>query len=348
MSYTVAQATELADRLIDQHLNPEAGGRRWHLVWNERKNAAGICQYRNQTIGLSRVIIPRMTEEAVRDTILHEIAHALTGIRHGSLRYGPRDRSGRRQRLVHDDVWRGILVSIGGNGSRTWNQEDDLEDGEEIPAPITGTCPNGHTTTRHRQPKRVVSCGECSRTFQPRYAYRWTWTDSGVEILIDGQTAEYYRTNGVTVTRAQRPSPAPAQVMANAAQRGLIFVGDIVQVNDPSGRFSGEGTVVNVGRTRYHVSGLPGAAGIITVPFQMATKIGSTRVGGAEAARPAAPAPTKLFRVGDKVLLEGPGVGKYAGVGTVAKVNRTKYSVVGLPNSGGLPVSVPFQMAKAV
>lgn len=67
----------LATQLIYKHI-PD-----WGFKFNNRLNALGVCDYNTKTIYISRVA-EKQTLEMVRDTILHEIAHALTpGDGHG-------------------------------------------------------------------------------------------------------------------------------------------------------------------------------------------------------------------------------------------------------------------------
>jgi predicted SprT family Zn-dependent metalloprotease len=69
----------LAESLMQQH-----GLRGWTLHWNSAKTQCGSCSYIRHRITLSRPITELNSEEQVRDTILHEIAHALTpGEGHG-------------------------------------------------------------------------------------------------------------------------------------------------------------------------------------------------------------------------------------------------------------------------
>lgn len=58
--------------------------RGWTFRWNRRKTAWGTCNYRTRTIELSTALYPVMSQSDVRETILHEVAHALTpGQGHG-------------------------------------------------------------------------------------------------------------------------------------------------------------------------------------------------------------------------------------------------------------------------
>ena len=92
----------LALDLLHQHGLAQRG---WTFAWDSGKRRAGACHYRTRTISASRYILPMASDENVRETLLHEIAHALTPGHH------------------HDSVWRAKLIEIGGTGARTHNME---------------------------------------------------------------------------------------------------------------------------------------------------------------------------------------------------------------------------------
>ena len=71
-------AYALAEHLLDHH-----GLRDWQVAYDSAKRRAGVCRFRDRTIGLSAPLTALHSEDDVRDTILHEIAHALAGPRHG-------------------------------------------------------------------------------------------------------------------------------------------------------------------------------------------------------------------------------------------------------------------------
>jgi Zn-dependent membrane protease YugP len=61
----------------------EHGLKDWSIVLMEKKlsggrNLHGQCSYRNKVIRLSWTMMAKHSEASVTDTILHEIAHALT------------------------------------------------------------------------------------------------------------------------------------------------------------------------------------------------------------------------------------------------------------------------------
>jgi len=90
---------ELYTLLADQHL-PEA--LKWPLKWSSCKTALGHCVYQPSAIFLSTIYInaAQTTIESVTETILHEIAHALT----------PGD--------GHGKLWKATALRIGCSGKR--------------------------------------------------------------------------------------------------------------------------------------------------------------------------------------------------------------------------------------
>lgn len=62
-------------------------GTRWHFKFDTARRRFGCCQYRHRTITLSKALVSINDEAEVRNTILHEIAHALcpTNAGHGPM-----------------------------------------------------------------------------------------------------------------------------------------------------------------------------------------------------------------------------------------------------------------------
>lgn len=142
---TINEAYVLAVSLKNKH--PELSS--WKVSFNNRKKAFGICNYRTREISLSKLFIPFMTDEAVKDTIVHEIAHALT------------------KGHDHDNVWKRKCIELGGNGYRISGVENFkngidgiLEFGAKN-CKYTLTCPTcGCKVHLNRKPKLTRSCGE--------------------------------------------------------------------------------------------------------------------------------------------------------------------------------------------
>ena len=76
-----------AAALMARELMTYFGLHEWTFGWNRRKRSLGLCRYRERRIELSAHFVRANDPAQVRETILHEIAHALAGekARHGPL-----------------------------------------------------------------------------------------------------------------------------------------------------------------------------------------------------------------------------------------------------------------------
>lgn len=75
----ITAARTLAVDLMTQHGLIEQG---WTFEFNTNQSRMGVCRYTPRRIEVSRHYAAAATEAEVRDTILHEIAHALVGPGH--------------------------------------------------------------------------------------------------------------------------------------------------------------------------------------------------------------------------------------------------------------------------
>lgn len=128
-------AAELARRLMAAH-----GLTDWSFGFNRRKRGLGLCIYDSRRIELSIHFVVRNAEPDVRDTILHEIAHALAGPEAG-----------------HGQAWKDICLQIGAIPARC---------GEAAmpPGRWRATCPGcqrDHHRHRRPLPKRTYFCRDC-------------------------------------------------------------------------------------------------------------------------------------------------------------------------------------------
>lgn len=144
-------AARLARALMNEH-----GLGHWSFQFDRSVRRFGVCNFGTQTIGLSQRLATLNEEARVRNTILHEIAHALVGPGHH-----------------HDAVWRRKALAIGCDG-RTCVDSRTVALPE---APWVGTCPAcGKTTERHRLTKkgRTLACGRCCRgRYNPAFQLVW-------------------------------------------------------------------------------------------------------------------------------------------------------------------------------
>jgi predicted SprT family Zn-dependent metalloprotease len=133
------QSRELALHLLRDH-----GLRDWSFAFNRSKRQMGCCRYGPKVIELSRHFVERNDLDLVRDTLLHEIAHALVGLGHG-----------------HDAVWKAMCLRVGAKPERLSN-EPDMPKGR-----WQATCAGcGMRHHKHRRPKRMKGwfCCRCGPT----------------------------------------------------------------------------------------------------------------------------------------------------------------------------------------
>jgi predicted SprT family Zn-dependent metalloprotease len=135
-----------AEELLRTHLDAS-----WSFAFDNAKRRAGACDYLRKRITLSRYLSARYDDEMNRQTILHEIAHALAGPAAG-----------------HGADWKRIARSLGYTGGVTHRGETATE-----LAPWVGVCPAGHIAYRHRRATRATSCAICAPTFDERHLISW-------------------------------------------------------------------------------------------------------------------------------------------------------------------------------
>jgi predicted SprT family Zn-dependent metalloprotease len=145
------KAEELARQLIKEHLGDSKN--RWNFKWTHAKRSFGSCNVSQRgawgdlvcTIRLSKSLTKLNGEARVRNTILHEIAHALQF-----------DKSGY---MSHDFEWKRIAKSIGCDGERCFG--DDVNMPTSKYTLLCETC--GNETPKHRIPKLSYACGKCCK-----------------------------------------------------------------------------------------------------------------------------------------------------------------------------------------
>lgn len=125
----------------------------WTFDWHRAHRVLGRCNFTTKTISLSKVYVSLNDEACVRDTILHEIAHALVGHSHG-----------------HDNVWKLKAIEVGANPNRS------KDVAVSAPAAWTATCPHcGITFKRYRLPRPGTRC-KCTNRMQPEDRKYLSWS----------------------------------------------------------------------------------------------------------------------------------------------------------------------------
>lgn len=136
-----------ADALIAMHLDET-----WTFGFDNAKRRAGLCNFTQKRITVSKYLTARYDDDTNHQTLLHEVAHALAGPDAG-----------------HGARWKRIASDLGYVGGTTHQGETAHE-----LAPWVGTCPSGHLVYRHRRPSRVTSCVKCSPRYDARFGFQWT------------------------------------------------------------------------------------------------------------------------------------------------------------------------------
>jgi predicted SprT family Zn-dependent metalloprotease len=154
----LVDAERMARQLIAEHLDT-----RWTFKWDNAKTRLGACHHRNHTITLSKHFATLNGEDETRDTVLHEIAHALTpGVAHGP-------------------AWRKAAARIGARPVAR-------ADGRTLVKPVANWvahCPRcAATLSRYRRSTTPVACARCCRRhnggrFDRRFVLTWVPADAG-------------------------------------------------------------------------------------------------------------------------------------------------------------------------
>ena len=131
-----------AETLIRQH-----GLDGWSFQFDSAQKRAGACAFNTKVISLSRFYCIKASDAQVRDTVLHEIAHALAGPKHN-----------------HDATWKRIARSIGCTADRCHTVDF-------APAKYIASCSR---CGWHQKKNRRLRGGVCKTCGQPVTYGRFT------------------------------------------------------------------------------------------------------------------------------------------------------------------------------
>ncbi len=127
------EIARMADELLARHHL-----RHWRFIFDDARTRGGMCSSRDQIISVSKQFCLSGAAAQIKDTLLHEIAHALVGPNHG-----------------HDEVWRAKALEIGCTAERTLNAKITQ------PRFIMSCHVCGWHQTRHKRQRLV--CKHCAR-----------------------------------------------------------------------------------------------------------------------------------------------------------------------------------------
>lgn len=136
MNFTKESLTDLTRNLMDFHDLHD-----WKIRIGTAKNMAGMCNFSRKQITMSLFLANARSRENTVDTILHEIAHALT----------PKDGG-------HGKEWKATASRIGANPSRCF---DPSEIDPALAYKFHGRCPTHIERTTRRNRRAHLKCSEC-------------------------------------------------------------------------------------------------------------------------------------------------------------------------------------------
>lgn len=117
----------------------------WNFTFDDAVRRFGLCSYWRRTISLSRRLVERNDEAEVRNTILHEIAHALAG-----------------SKAKHGPEWKRKAAEIGARPERCY----DMAEVNTPDAPYQAICNQCSSAyKRFRVARRTLACSKCCREF---------------------------------------------------------------------------------------------------------------------------------------------------------------------------------------
>ena len=144
---TLDEARALATALMREH-----GLEGWSLVFDRARRRLGSCRPTTRRITLSAPLTRLNGEDVVRDTVLHEIAHALT----------PGDGHGPR--------WKAACRRLGARPQRLAAPDDVVLP----PAPYALVCDRcGQRVPRYRRTGLRYACGRCRADGGVEAPLRW-------------------------------------------------------------------------------------------------------------------------------------------------------------------------------
>jgi len=132
-------------KILARKLMNENGLEDWKFKFDSAKRRLGCCYYNKKIISLSSILVKLNNEEQIRDTILHEIAHALLPPIEG-----------------HSRKWRLKAQAIGCCAKRCVESEDII-----TPLPnYRAICNNcGRIFSAFRKKRVDAACNYCCKKF---------------------------------------------------------------------------------------------------------------------------------------------------------------------------------------
>ena len=124
----------------------------WELKLSNQKRHLGYCRPRKKLISISRAFMETNPFPVIKDTLLHEIAHALHFLETG--------------KTNHNNGWKSFALKVGCEPKRCATGEGlNMPKGNYV-----GFCPVCRKETHfYRRVKRSYSCSHCTNKYDSRY-----------------------------------------------------------------------------------------------------------------------------------------------------------------------------------
>ena len=124
----------------------------WELKFSNQKRHLGCCSPRKKIISVSRAFMQTNPFSVMKDTLLHEIAHALHYIETG--------------KTNHNNNWKKFALKVGCEPKRCATGEGlNMPKGNYI-----GVCPVCRKETHfYRRVRRSYSCSHCTKSYDSRF-----------------------------------------------------------------------------------------------------------------------------------------------------------------------------------
>lgn len=130
----------------------------YYFKFSNAKRRNGSISYTHKSISLSKPTVEsnlHQIDGPIRNTILHEIAHAFSYHLYG------------KNGMGHDRKWKSIATQIGCTGERCTSKYESPKGKYTL---VCDSC--GREAQMYRKPKVSRSCGACDSVYNPEYKLR--------------------------------------------------------------------------------------------------------------------------------------------------------------------------------
>jgi predicted SprT family Zn-dependent metalloprotease len=171
MKYTMEilfKYEEFANKLLKEHNLTD-----WKFVFNTRTTSRtlGICKHRRKEIHISKRYALVGSEELIIDTIIHEVAHALTK-GHG-----------------HDNIWKSKCIELGCKPNRFKKLDDSINIKLSRYKGVCPTCGHEIYSCRNNSKRIHIACAnndynKFGKSNFKNHIYVWKSNENFIDLLL--------------------------------------------------------------------------------------------------------------------------------------------------------------------